>query len=69
MNAERLLTMDPYILLSWANMKLRDEFSSLDILCDEYDISRETISGRLKRLGYEYNEQFNQFKPYGSGDF
>ena len=61
MEREQILSMDPYILLSWTNTKLRDYFGSLDILCEEFDITHEEISGKLRAIGYSYNKRTNQF--------
>ncbi len=62
MDNEKLLNMDPYILLSWANTKLRDEFDSLEELCFEYGLKYEIIADRLKTIGYCYLKEINQFK-------
>lgn len=61
MDREQLLIMDPYILLSLINMKLRDEFISLDDLCDNYEIESKDIKDKLKSIEYKYNELTNQF--------
>ena len=52
---------DINILLSIVNMKLRDEFSSLDDFSAYYDIKKETLEERLKGHGYEYSDSNNQF--------
>ena len=57
-----MIPNDPVMLLSFVNMKLRDEFSDLDELCGALDVSREDLKRRLKALGYAYNEKTNQFK-------
>lgn len=62
MNKEQILTMDPMILLSMVNMKLRDYYSSLDVLCDDINIEKEVILNKLKAIGFEYNEETNSFK-------
>jgi hypothetical protein len=62
MTNDAILTMDPFILLSWANTKLRDEFHSLEDLCYDYDLSYEDISFKLQDIGYSYCEANNQFK-------
>lgn len=61
MDNKRILAMDPYLLLSWINTKLRDEFDTLDILCDDYEIENQDIIDKLKLIGYIYNEKNNQF--------
>ena len=52
---------DINILLSIVNMKLRDEFSSLDDFSAYYNIKKETLEVRLKDHGYEYSDSNNQF--------
>ncbi|HEX9026026.1 MAG TPA: DUF4250 domain-containing protein [Clostridium sp.] len=54
--------IDPNILLSLVNMKLRDQYASLDILCYDLDMTKENIVNTLKNIGYSYNETENQFK-------
>jgi hypothetical protein len=61
MNRGQILTMDPYILLSWTNTKLRDQFSDIFALCEDYDVEYEDITLRLKSVGYSYNKDINQF--------
>lgn len=53
---------DPNILLSMINMKLRDRYSSLDLLCDDLDLEKEEIISKLNGIGYTYNKVENQFK-------
>ena len=55
------LPSDPNILLSVINTKLRDEYSSLDDLCDSLDIEKDRLTEDLKSAGYKYNESLNQF--------
>lgn len=62
MNRDSLLSMDPNILLSIVNMKLRDNFTSLQALCYDMDISENEISEMLKITGRIYNIEENQFK-------
>lgn len=54
--------IDPNILLSIINMKLRDNYSSLDALCYDLELIKEEVINRLKNIGYSYNEVENQFK-------
>ena len=56
-----MLPQDPIILLSYVNTKLRDEYSSLDALCDDLDTDREELVRRLETVGYAYNEDKNRF--------
>ena len=56
-----MLPSDPNILLSYINTKLRDEFSSLDELCNALDIDKDRLTAKLKSAGYKYNESLNCF--------
>ncbi|MPQ43217.1 DUF4250 domain-containing protein [Clostridium tarantellae] len=58
---QNLKEMDPFILLSRINLKLRDFYSSLDILCEDLNISKEELIKVLYDNGYEYNASNNQF--------
>lgn len=55
------LPQDPMILLSIINTKLRDEYPSLDALCEDLHISKETLTQQLKTAGFEYNPAANKF--------
>ena len=57
-----MLPKDPNILLSYINLKLRDFYDSLDLLCDDLDVSKEEIIDTLKSIGYSYDDKTNQFK-------
>lgn len=52
---------DPAMLLSFVNLKLRDEFSSFDEMCDAMSCDRNEIIEKLKMIDYEYDEKTNQF--------
>lgn len=56
-----MLPQDNFMLLSYVNTKLRDEYASLDELCSSLDLSRVEIEGRLAAAGYVYNEEQNRF--------
>ncbi len=53
---------DPFMLLSFINMKLRDEFDSLDALCDALDADADGITEKLAGIDYHYDASVNQFK-------
>lgn len=57
-----MLPHDPMILLSYVNTKLRDDYASLDDLCDSLDIDANDLCGRLARVGYSYNHKNNRFQ-------
>ena len=54
-----MLPGDPMMLLSVVNTKLRDEYDSLDELCDALDESKDELCARL--VGYEYDPDQNRF--------
>lgn len=58
-----MLPQDPYILLSYVNTKLRDEYGSLDALCDGLDEDKAGLVDKLSGAGYAYDPDSNQFKP------
>lgn len=53
---------DPFMLLSWVNMKLRDRYDNLDSLCDDLNLNREELKGKLKEAGFDYMPEINQFR-------
>ncbi|MCR5537408.1 MAG: DUF4250 domain-containing protein [Succinivibrio sp.] len=55
-------TMDPYILVSAINMQLRDEYSSLEELCQSQEIPIDELKARLKKKEFTYDEKTRQFK-------
>lgn len=60
---EMILPKDPYLLLSVINMKLRDNYKSLDELCDDMNENPAEISAALEKTGYSYSKELNQFTP------
>ena len=52
---------DPAMLLSFVNLKLRDNYKSLDEMCEDLGVSREDITEKLASIDYEYDEAQNQF--------
>lgn len=55
------LPEDPFMLLSFINMKLRDNYNSLDELCEDMNIDREDLEKKLASAGFEYNPTQNKF--------
>ncbi len=52
---------DSVILLSVANMKLRDFYSDAESMCEDLEWNKEELIQRLKSIKYEYNKDINQF--------
>lgn len=57
-----MIPQNPDMLLSFINMKLRDEFDSFSELCNVLDLDITEIEQKLADAGYFYNEELNQFK-------
>ena len=55
------LPKDPMMLFSFINMKLRDFYPSLDVLCQDMQVNKEEIVNKLKAVGFEYNPEQNKF--------
>ncbi len=55
------LPNDPMMLFGVINMKLRDEYASLDLLCEDMDVDKEALCQRLAEVGFEYSEEHNKF--------
>ena len=56
-----MIPNDPVMLLSFVNLKLRDYYASLEALCDDLDVDKETIVSKLAGIDYHYNSERNQF--------
>lgn len=57
-----MLPEDPIMLLSVINMKLRDEYDSIEALADGLDEDKDKIIKKLEAAGYKYERACNQFK-------
>ena len=49
------------MLVGFVNMKLRDEFPTLDELCASLDIDRQWLVDKLAAVGFEYSEENRKF--------
>ena len=56
-----MLPSDPDMLASFLNMKLRDQYASLDALCDDLELNKDEIVKKLLEADYEYIPARNQF--------
>jgi len=52
---------DPFMLLSYVNTKLRDDYSSLNDLCESLSVEESELRTKLSSIGYEYNKELNKF--------
>ncbi|USH03087.1 DUF4250 domain-containing protein [Grimontia kaedaensis] len=62
MDLKNFDTMDTIMLMSIVNMKLRDDFSSLEELVKYFDIDAEALKAKLATAGFEYMTDQNQFR-------
>ncbi|MEF1278646.1 DUF4250 domain-containing protein [Vibrio fortis] len=63
MNLANFETMDPVMLMSIVNMKLRDDFSGdLDKLANFFDIDKAALEARLATAGFEFLPEAKQFR-------
>ena len=58
-----MLPQDPNILLSYINTKLRDQYPSLEALCEDLDADEAHIVQAMAGVGYGYDSGRNQFLP------
>ncbi|MEB3764292.1 DUF4250 domain-containing protein [Vibrio cholerae] len=63
MNLANFATMDPIMLMSIINMKLRDDFGGdLNKLVNYFDIDRSALEAKLASAGFEFLPQVGQFR-------
>ncbi|MGP1589669.1 MAG: DUF4250 domain-containing protein [Oribacterium sp.] len=53
---------DPFLLLSFLNLKLRDCYPSLDALCEDLELDRAALTEKLGQIDYHYQAEQNQFR-------
>lgn len=58
---ENNMPEDPMMLMSFINMKLRDFYPSLDVLCDDLALDRKELEEKMAGVGMEYNAEANKF--------
>ena len=57
-----MLPKDPMVLLSYVNTRLRDDYPSLDTLCEDLDLSRTELEQALQAVGFDYDAEQNRFR-------
>lgn len=55
------IPQDPFILLSYINTKLRDEYPNLEDLCQSLDIDCKELETVLTKIDYTYVPALNRF--------
>lgn len=56
------LPKDPVMLMSVINTWLRDEYATLDQLCEDSEIDRQKLTDILSAVGFDYMPEINQFR-------
>ncbi|WP_162062576.1 DUF4250 domain-containing protein [Vibrio taketomensis] len=63
MDLAKFASMDPIMLMSIVNLKLRDDFSGdLDELVKFFDINRQDLEAKLATAGFEFLPEVGQFR-------
>lgn len=57
-----MLPSDPMILYSYVNQKLRDDYASLEALCEDLELDRAALEEKLAAAGFAYDEARNCFR-------
>lgn len=57
-----LLPKDPAMLMSFVNMKLRNEYSTLEDFCSAYSIDEGKLKSTLEAAGFEWLPGERQFR-------
>ena len=53
---------DPVMLMSFVNMKLRDEYRTLEDLCAAYGLQESELKAILETAGFEWMPGCRQFR-------
>lgn len=56
-----MIPKDPFMLLSWINMQLRDYYSSLDDLCKAHSLDKRSLEITLASIDFRYDPALNSF--------
>ena len=59
-----MLPKDPMILLSVVNTKLRDEYASLEALCEDLELDQNELEEELAALGFVYDREQRRFRLF-----
>lgn len=57
-----MLPQDPFMLLSYVNTKLRDDYTDLEEFCQALDVDRKELVSKLSAAGFEYMPEIKQFR-------
>ena len=57
-----ILPKDPAMLMSFINMKLRDEYRTLEDFCSSYGIDEDKLKATMECAGFEWLPDIRQFR-------
>jgi hypothetical protein len=57
-----MLPKDPMILMSLLNQKLRDDYASLEELCEDLELDRQALEEELTAAGFGYDAEHRRFR-------
>ena len=57
-----LLPKDPAMLVSFINMKLRDEYRTLEDFCAVYGLNESELKSQLEAEGFDWMPGCRQFR-------
>ena len=56
-----MIPKDPFVLFSYINTKLRDEYPSLTALCEDLNLDEQELKDQLAAAGFTWQENENRF--------
>lgn len=57
-----MIPQDPIMLYSYINLKLRDQYPSLEEFCKSEGLDLGAVVEKLGAAGFEYLREINQFR-------
>lgn len=56
-----MIPKDPFMLLSWINMQLRDYYPNLNELCTSLNLDQKSLEITLGSIDFQYDPKSNSF--------
>ncbi|MDE5793219.1 MAG: DUF4250 domain-containing protein [Muribaculaceae bacterium] len=57
-----MMPKDPVMLMSFVNMKLRDEYRTLEDFCTSFGIDETKLKSQMEAAGFEWMPGIRQFR-------
>lgn len=57
-----ILPKDPVMLMSFVNMKMRDEYRTLEDFCAVYGLKEDSLKASMEAAGFEWMPDIRQFR-------